>query len=70
MRKDDVKRYPKVRVDDEALFIALKLAEAGYYGGDPMKVLEAPVDIVLEILRFKTFQKDWEAVFDMLNNPI
>jgi hypothetical protein len=66
--KDDTKRYPKVLIEDEALFVAMKLAEAGYYGGDPEKVMQAPVNIVLGIISFRRFQMEWDSVYHALND--
>ena len=47
--------------------IAFKLAKAGYWAGDPEKVLSARVDIVLDALAFETFQSDYESVEWELN---
>lgn len=65
--QDDARRYPKVDVKNDALFIALKLAEAGFYGGDPDKIMKAPATTILEIIRYRAFQKEWDAVYSALN---
>ena len=61
-------RYPEV--DNQAGFAltqALRLAKAGWFGGDPEKVLEAPGDIVLAILQYETFSAQYERRFIEIN---
>jgi hypothetical protein len=41
--------------------IALRLARAGYWGGDPCAVKAAPVGEVLTALEYETFCGDYEA---------
>ena len=43
------------------------LAKAGYFGGDPSKVLEAPADIVQATLEFEAFEAERELAFRILN---
>lgn len=45
----------------------MKLSEAGFYGGDPDKIMKAPVLTILNIIRYKAFQKDWDSVYQSLN---
>jgi hypothetical protein len=47
--------------------VAYRLACDGLYGGDPDKVLEAPVNRVLELLQYKAFLADYEAEEYYLN---
>jgi hypothetical protein len=67
VRSGDIYRTPRIRIDDESTFIALKIAEAGFYGGDPQRVLDAPVDMILNILRFREFQADYDKMFQAMN---
>lgn len=46
---------------------ALMLARAGYYGGDPRKVLEAPIDDVMAAIRYEEFNTEFEAAMIDLN---
>lgn len=47
--------------------MALRLAKAGYYGGDPGRVKMAPVDDVLNALAYESFVGEYEAVEYELN---
>ncbi|MGO8695999.1 MAG: hypothetical protein ACLQMF_20235 [Rectinemataceae bacterium] len=49
------------------MMIALRLAKAGYYGGDPERALEARVDHVLAAIEFERFVADYELVNYELN---
>jgi len=49
------------------LFIAIRIAHAGFFGGDPGAVLEAPVDVVQSILDFENFSIDYEREYLELN---
>lgn len=51
------------------MFIALKVAKAGYYNGDPENVLKARVDYVLAVLEYEKFSFDYEAVYMEINTP-
>jgi hypothetical protein len=42
--------------------VALRLAKAGYYGGDPGRVKSAPVGDVLNALAYEGFIGEYEAV--------
>jgi hypothetical protein len=54
---------------DEGLMFALSLAKAGYYGGDPEKVLQARVDIVLSLMQYESFRNDYQEVEYFINKP-
>jgi len=45
----------------------MKLAKAGYYGGNPDAVLEAPLNTVLAIIQYENFTRDVESAFRDLN---
>jgi hypothetical protein len=45
----------------------MRLAKAGYYGGDPVKVLHAPVNVVIDILNYERFESEYEKAFELLN---
>lgn len=47
--------------------MALRLAKAGYYGGDPGKVKTASVVDVLNALSFEAFTSDYSEVEYELN---
>jgi hypothetical protein len=40
------------------MLMACKLAKEGYYGGDPEKILDAPVDIAMALLNYEAFLSD------------
>jgi len=42
--------------------IALRLAKAGYYGGDPGAIKRAPVDDVLNVLSYDVFLSEYDSV--------
>lgn len=42
--------------------MALRLAKAGYYGGDPGAVKRGAVDDVLNALAYESFVSDYEMV--------
>jgi hypothetical protein len=45
----------------------LKVAKAGYYGGDPEKVLRGRIDHVLAIVEYEQFHIDYEFAHYELN---
>lgn len=49
------------------MLVALRISKAGYYGGDPEKVLNARIDHVLSILEYEAFNNDYEKVYVELN---
>lgn len=51
---------------DEATVVAVKLARAGYWGGDVGAVKRAPSDEVLDAADYEEFVGDYEAAdFEM-----
>ena len=62
------RRKPRISVEaDFADLISLRLAKAGWWGGDPAKVKEAPVDEVMKALQYEQFVADYESAFMALN---
>tara|TARA_R110000744_G_C19209653_1_gene545879 strand:- start:127 stop:285 length:159 start_codon:yes stop_codon:yes gene_type:complete len=49
------------------LFLTSKLAKLGYCGGDPVKILQSPVDIVMAMLDYEAFYDDYETAYIALN---
>lgn len=47
--------------------MGLRLAKAGYYQGDPNKVLSAPVNVVIGIIEYEAFVSDYERTYTELN---
>lgn len=47
--------------------LALRLAKVGYFGGDPERVLNGRVDLVLEALEYERFQGEYEDVYYEIN---
>lgn len=45
----------------------IRLARAGY--GDPEKILETRVDIVVAMLMYEKFRGDYERAYYYLNKP-
>lgn len=39
--------------------VAYRLARAGYWSGDPERVLKARVDLVLEAVEYENFMNDY-----------
>jgi hypothetical protein len=65
-RRPDTKPKPKIEIDDETQFYAVKLAKLGYYKGDPDAVLAAPITTVLSILDYEVFENDLVAAYSEL----
>lgn len=61
------KRRPKVEIDDQLAFTSIRLAKAGYFNGDPVAVLRAPVDVVENILSYEDFASEYETEYVELN---
>lgn len=63
-RQDGI-RHPSIKIEpeSEAIFIALRLAKKGYYGGNPDNVLKAPIDTVLSIIQFEALESEIEAFY-------
>ena len=51
------------------MIVALKVAKAGYYSGDPEKVLQAKVDHVMLIIEYEKFNDDYQDVYMEINKP-
>lgn len=47
--------------------MSLKLAKAGYYGGDPEAVLNGRVDLVIKAAQYEGFLQEYEETFMMIN---
>jgi hypothetical protein len=47
--------------------IGLKLARAGYGGGDPEEILGMKADMVLAMLQWEQFNSDYEKKYYELN---
>lgn len=47
--------------------MACRLAKAGYFGGNPSKVLRAPVDVVMDVMAFEAFEVNYEKAYEALN---
>lgn len=59
---------PRVNIKaDDALAIALRLARAGYGGGDPEKVMEMPADIVMAAVQYENYVAVYERTYIKLN---
>ena len=64
----DNKRYPAVSIKlDQPWIIALRLARAGYGGGDPEKILEMKVSTVLNMFHYERFVDDYQVAFTEMN---
>ena len=64
----DKSRHPRITVKaDDDLVVALKLAKAGYCGGDPERIFQMRVDIVMAALHYEAFRADYERAFYELN---
>jgi hypothetical protein len=50
-----------------ALGLALKLARAGYWQGDPGRIMQAPSDEVLAALQYEEFVAEYESATIELN---
>jgi hypothetical protein len=49
-----------------ALGVSLRLAKAGYWQGDPGRIMRAPADEVLAVLQYENFNSDYErATFEL-----
>ena len=49
------------------MMIALRLAKAGYTGGDPERVLKMRSDIVIAAIQYEAFINDYERAYIELN---
>ena len=62
-------KSPEYAVDDEITFLAIRLAKSGYFGGDPLAVMNGRVDIVEDVLAYEKFELDYEKAYIALNAP-
>jgi hypothetical protein len=61
-------RYPEIQIDDELSFLSVRIAKMGFYGGDPDKVLKAPVTTIMNILAFERYEYEYQETFGELND--
>ena len=47
----------------------MQLAKAGFYSGDPEKVLAARVDLVIQAMQYDQFLNKYEIVDYQINKP-
>lgn len=47
--------------------VALRLASAGYGGGDPESVLRMRADLVIAAMEYEVFKDDYNTVFIEMN---
>lgn len=45
----------------------MRLASAGWWGGDPEKVLQAPADLVMGAMHYEAFRADYEKAYVEIN---
>ena len=63
------RKRPDYTITDETLFLSVKLAKLGYFGGDPLAVQQGRVDIVEAILAYETFEASYDNECEALNRP-
>ena len=64
----DDKIYPEAEITaPDELTVALRVAKAGYFGGDPERVLNARVDLVMAALEYEAFTADYEREYIRIN---
>lgn len=61
-------REPEIKIENEAIFICVRVAKLGYYGGNPDKVKKAPVDTVMAILAYEKFELEYKETAEEINN--
>ena len=49
------------------MYMACRIAKQGYFNGDPIKVLKAPVNIVINIIHFEVKQNEYETYVMEMN---
>lgn len=49
------------------MMVALRLAKAGYAGGDPERVLKMRADTVIAAIQYEAFINDYERAYIELN---
>ena len=64
----ETRRKPSVKctlsADEQIIYF---LAKANWYGGDPEKVNNAPVDKVINAFHYENFARDYENTFIEIN---
>ena len=50
--------------------MSVRIAKQGYYGGDPDKVLKAPVDTIMNILSFERYESEYQLALGELNDRV
>lgn len=45
----------------------MRLAKIGYYNGDPEAVKNAPVDVILDLINYESFESKLEQAYRDLN---
>jgi hypothetical protein len=50
------------------LFLCIRIAKLGYYGGSPDSVKDAPVDTIIGILQYEKFESEYTETARELNN--
>ena len=61
-------RSPRIKIDDDVAFFAIRIAKSGYYGGSPELVKKAPVRTVLQIMNYENFEIDLREAHRDLND--
>ena len=61
-------RVPDIQIDDELAFLSIRIAKQGFYGGDPDKVLKAPITTIMNILSFEQYECEYQETLRELNN--
>jgi len=54
---------------EDSLMVALRLAKEGYLGGDPIRILQYPADMVLAMVEYSGFLIDYRDTYMRLNEP-
>lgn len=63
------RKKPVIRVEDDVMFFALRLAKTGYYDGDVDRIMKVPVGIFAAMLEYEAFEADYEAEYIAINQP-
>lgn len=51
------------------MFVGMRLAKAGWLGGDPERIVNAPVDAVQRMLEYEFFEAEYQDRYLELNKP-
>jgi len=49
------------------MFLGIKIAKLGYFNGNPELVLQAPCDVVIQILKFEAMENKYNECYRSLN---